>query len=311
MGVPVQELVPPTVPVPLAALTGDPVLGLRQVAGPVRAEAVVHAVHTSEMADPLPYLLGGELLLSAGVHCPDGAAAAHWERYAERSVQAGAAALGFGIAPVHERVPAALADACERHGLPLIEVPRGTPFTAVARAFWQALAHRRHQALRRLSEAQQTLAAAAARAHPVHAVLGQLAQHLEAWAVLLGPDGTELAAAGTPPSSAARAELASLTGLLRPGPSSAAGALGDSRLSVYGLGGRKPLALGLCAPHRDGTDGAIAGVAVVLLSLLTERRVAAAEEQRSAALVRLMLGAPARDAAPLLGDGARQWTVVH
>jgi hypothetical protein len=65
-----QELVPPIVPVPLAVLTDDPDLGLRQVAGPEQPETLVHAVHTSEMADPLPYLLGGELLLSAGVHCP-------------------------------------------------------------------------------------------------------------------------------------------------------------------------------------------------------------------------------------------------
>ena len=311
-----QELVPPTVPVPLSVLTDDPELGLRQVAGPTQPATVVYAVHTSEMADPLPYLLGGELLLSAGVHCPagedgQGSADAHWERYVTRSVEAGAAALGFGIAPVHDRVPAALADACDRHGLPLVEVPEGTPFTAVARAVWQAITQRRHQGLRRLSEAQQTLAAAAAGPNPVPAVLGQLAQRLDAWAALLTPDGRELATAGNAPPQEARAELASLTGLLRPSPSSAAAAVGDLHLSVYGLGGRKPLALGLCAPHRDAADGSIAVVAVVLLSLLTERRAAAVEEQRSAALVRLMLGAPAREAALLLDGGTKHWAVVH
>ncbi|QPP06307.1 PucR family transcriptional regulator [Streptomyces bathyalis] len=310
-----QELVPPTVPVPLSVLTDDAELGLRQVAGPDGRETSVYSVHTSEMADPLPYLLGGELLLSAGVHCEPGPdQGAHWERYAQRSVEAGAAALGFGIAPVHDEVPAELKDACDRHGLPLVEVPRDTPFTAVARSVWQAITQRRHQALRRLSESQQTLAAAAAGPHPVPAVLGQLAQRLDAWAVLLSPDGGELASAGTAPPDDARAELASLTGLLRPGPSSAAGTAGELHLSVYGLGGvgrRKPLALGLCAPHRDGIDGAIATVAVVLLTLLTERRAAAAGEQRSAALVRLMLGASAEEAAPLLGGGAQRWAVVH
>jgi hypothetical protein len=344
-GAPVQELVPPTVPVPLAVLTVDPDLGLRQIAGPEQPETVVHAVHTSEMADPLPYLLGGELLLSAGVHCPavagsstgsgtdrstgstdsgssgspgssdsgsaGSSADAHWERYVSRSVEAGAAALGFGIAPVHERVPSALANACDRHALPLLEVPRHTPFTAVARAFWQAVTQRRHQALLRLSEAQQTLATAAAGPHPVNAVLGQLAQRLDAWAVLLGEDGRELATAGREPPEEARTELASLTDLLRPGPFSAAASVGELRLSVYGLGGRQSLALGLCAPHRDSVDGSIAAVAVVLLSLLTERRAAGLEEQRSAALVRLMLGASAQDAAPLLDSNAERWTVVH
>ncbi|MCH6162896.1 PucR family transcriptional regulator [Streptomyces marispadix] len=323
-----QELVPPAVPVPLSVLTGDPALGLRQLAGPDGSrETPVYSVHTSEMADPLPYLLGGELLLSAGVHCPPGPDhGEHWERYVLRSMEAGAAALGFGVAPVHEEVPAQLADACERHGLPLVEVPRDTPFTAVARALWQAVTQRRHQALRRLSEAQQTLAAAAAGPHPVPAVLGQLAQRLDAWAVLLGRDGRELASAGAAPPEEARAELASLTGLLRQGPSSAAGTYGELRLSVYGLGsgggggaagggggggGGKPLALGLCAPHRDGIDGAIASVAVVLLALLTERRAAETEEQRSAALVRLMLGASPQEAATLLSGDARRWAVVR
>ncbi|NLU76485.1 PucR family transcriptional regulator [Streptomyces sp. HNM0575] len=321
-GVAVQELVPTTVPVPLSVLTDDAQLGLRQVAGPDGSgETPVHSVHTSEMADPLPYLLGGELLLSAGVHCPPGPdRGEHWERYVLRSVEAGAAALGFGVAPVHDEVPAQLAEACDRHGLPLVEVPRDTPFTAVARALWQAVTQRRHRALRRLSDAQQTLAAAAAGPHPVPAVLGQLAQHLDAWAVLLDRDGGELVSAGSAPPGDARAELASLTRLLHPGPSSAAGSCGELRLSVYGLGGgaggrgaragggagpgRKPLALGLCAPHRDGIDGAIAAVAVVLLALLTERRAAEAEELRSAALVRLMLGASPEEAASLLhGDG--------
>ncbi|WP_314176994.1 helix-turn-helix domain-containing protein [Streptomyces winkii] len=315
-----QDLVPPTVPVPLSVLTDDAELGLRRLAGPDgSSETPVYSVHTSEMADPLPYLLGGELLLSAGVHCPPGPDQdEHWTHYVRRAAEAGAAALGFGIAPVHDEVPAELVTACDRHGLPLVEVPRDTPFTAVARALWQSVTQRRHQALRRLSEAQQTLAAAAAGPHPVPTVLAQLAQRLDAWAVLLDRDGGELASAGTAPPRQARAELASLTGLLRSGPSSAAGSCGELRLSVYGLGGgggggggRKPLALGLCAPHRDGIDGAIAAVAVVLLALLTERRAAGVEEQRSAALVRLMLGASAEDAAPLLGGGARRWAVVH
>ncbi|KJY25745.1 hypothetical protein VR44_31745, partial [Streptomyces katrae] len=55
---------PPTAPVALAALLADRELDLRRLAGP--AEAEVHGVHASEMADPSPYLLGGELLLTAG-----------------------------------------------------------------------------------------------------------------------------------------------------------------------------------------------------------------------------------------------------
>ncbi|MFG2192592.1 PucR family transcriptional regulator [Streptomyces sp. NPDC048639] len=304
-----SELTPPTVPVPLSLLLGQRELGLRQVAG-AREDRPVYAVHTSEMEDPVPYLLGGEMLLSAGVHCPETeGTGAYWDRYVSRTVEAGAAALGFGIAPVHDTVPRALADACDLHGLPLVEVPRDTTFTAVARAMWQASAERRHHELRRLTEAQQALAGAAARAHPVPAVLRQLAQRIGGWAVLLGPDGAELSAAGTRTGSAVRAALPALAARLRPGRLSSAsdtvtGPEGELHLSVYGLPGPAPaggrLALGVCAAHRDAVDGAIAGVAVVLLSLLTGARTAGAGAGRTAALVRLMLGAAPEAVAPLL-----------
>ncbi|NDZ81167.1 PucR family transcriptional regulator, partial [Streptomyces sp. SID10853] len=94
---------PPTAPVQLSALLGRRDLGLRQVAGPPAGEgggAAVHWVHTSEMADPYPYLLGGELLLTAGVQLADDP-----DRYAARIVAAGGAALGFGLAPVYDTVP--------------------------------------------------------------------------------------------------------------------------------------------------------------------------------------------------------------
>ncbi|MEU0841156.1 PucR family transcriptional regulator [Streptomyces sp. NPDC005962] len=298
---------PPTVPVPLAALLDHPGLGLRQVAGP-RGEAPVYLVHTSEMEDPVPYLLGGELLLSAGVHGP-GATDAYWDRYVARTVEAGATALGFGIAPVHQEVPRALVEACDRHGLPLVEVPRETTFTAVAGAVWDVMAERRHQELRRITEVQQSLAAAAARPHPVPAVLRQLARHLGGWAVLYGPDGAELAAAGARPSPEVRTALASLAARLRTGPASAAGTADGTSLSAYGLGGpERPLALGVCAPRRDATEGTV-GVAMVLLALLTGQATADAGAERTA-LVRLMLGAEPAAVAGLL-NGADVWTVVR
>ncbi|MBD0709767.1 MULTISPECIES: PucR family transcriptional regulator ligand-binding domain-containing protein, partial [unclassified Streptomyces] len=153
---------PPTPPVPLAALLARPELGLRLLAGP--GDVPLHWVHTSEMADPYPYLLGGELLMTAGVQLADPA------RYVERVVAAGAAALAFGVTPVYDTVPEGLVEACARQGLPLVEVGPGTPFTAVARAVWRLMAEARLRELRRVTEAQRSLAAAAARPAPVPAV---------------------------------------------------------------------------------------------------------------------------------------------
>ncbi|WP_425444199.1 PucR family transcriptional regulator ligand-binding domain-containing protein, partial [Streptomyces uncialis] len=101
--------VPPTPPVPLTALLARDDLGLRQLAGPRDAATVILWAHTSEMSDPYPYLLGGELLLTAGAHtaeATDGARSGpYWDAYVSRVVAAGGAAVGFGLAPVHDTVP--------------------------------------------------------------------------------------------------------------------------------------------------------------------------------------------------------------
>lgn len=210
--------VPPTPPVPLAALLARVDLALRQIAGPSDPATVIHWAHTSEMADPYPYLLGGELLLTAGVHVPEAAGSgAYFDDYVSRIVAAGGAALGFGVAPVHDTVPRALVAACDMYELPLIEVPPQTTFSGVARAVWQLMAQARLAELRRVTEAQQSLAAAASRPDPVPSVLRQLAQRVSGWAVLYGPEGTELAVAGREPGDAVTGGLAELAGVVRPG----------------------------------------------------------------------------------------------
>ncbi|MEU1933852.1 PucR family transcriptional regulator ligand-binding domain-containing protein [Streptomyces coeruleorubidus] len=212
-----DSTVPPTPPVPLSALLAREDLALRRIAGPDDPGTVVHWVHTSEMADPYPYLLGGELLLTAGVHIPEAAGSGtYFDDYVSRIVAAGGAALGFGVAPVHDTVPRALVAACERYGLPLLEVPPQTTFSGVARAVWQLMAQARLSELRRVTEAQQSLASAASRPDPVPSVLRQLAQRLGGRAVLYGPEGAEIAGAGREPGGEARAALARLAEVVRP-----------------------------------------------------------------------------------------------
>ncbi|TXS29815.1 PucR family transcriptional regulator [Streptomyces sp. ms191] len=311
----------------MTSLLGRRDLGLRLLAGP--EDVSIHWVHTSEMSDPYPYLLGGELLMTAGVQLTDPV------RYVARMVEAGAAALGFGVAPVYDTVPAEVVAACERYGLPLLEVPPETPFTAVARAVWRLMAEARHRELRRVTEAQQSLATAAARPAPVPAVLAALASRLGGRAVLFTAEGAADAAAGRPiPAGATRAlrELARVVGPPRPDPGKGAGravaragaerraatagapasAGGDAegwRLAAYALGGADGLTLGVATEGREPGDHTIAGVAVVLLSLLTAPHRGAGVAARDAALVRLLLGADPAEATAALGAGP--WTVVH
>ncbi|MFJ6832001.1 PucR family transcriptional regulator ligand-binding domain-containing protein [Streptomyces sp. NPDC091209] len=337
---PSAPAVPPTPPVPLSALLAREDLALRLIAGPAEPDTVIHWAHTSEMADPYPYLLGGELLLSAGVHIPEAAGSGtYFDDYVSRIVAAGGAALGFGLAPVHDTVPRALVAACDAYGLPLLEVPPQTTFSGVARAVWQLMAQARLAELRRVTEAQQSLAAAAARPDPVPAVLRQLAQRLGGRAVLYGPEGTELAHAGRfpppapreaaraateagPATASQRAEtpspeeaLAELAGVVRPrgahgpAPSSATDTVDGVHLAAYALGSGQGFVLGVAAPRREPGDHTIASVASVLLSLLTGEHQSGSGAARSAALVRLLLGAAPETVAPLLGG--ERWVVVH
>ncbi|MGJ5943809.1 PucR family transcriptional regulator [Streptomyces caviscabies] len=296
----------PTPPIPLAELLSREELGLRRIAGP--ADADLLWVHTSEMADPYPYLLGGELLLSAGVLLTDP------DHYVGRLVEAGAAALGFGVRPVHETVPAALIEACDRHGLPLLEVPPATPFTTIARAVWRLMAEARHRELRRVTRAQQALATAAARPDPVPAVLHQLAAQLGGRAALLTARGEEVHAAGRrlPPEPAGTlTRLARVVARERPSaPTSATDTHGDTHLAAYALGGAEGLVLALATRRREPGDHTVAGIAVVLLSLLAAPHQGADAAGRSAALVRMLLGASPAEAAPLLG-ATGPWTVIH
>ncbi|AXE86098.1 PucR family transcriptional regulator ligand-binding domain-containing protein [Streptomyces sp. Go-475] len=364
-----ESAAPPTPPVELSALLAREELALRQIAGPPAAGTVVHWVHTSEMADPYPYLLGGELLLTAGVHIPEATGSeTYFDDYVSRIVAAGGAALGFGVAPVHDTVPRALVEACEAHGLPLLEVPPQTTFSGVARAVWQLMSRARLAELRRVTEAQQSLASAASRPDPVPSVLRRLAQRLGGRAVLYGPEGAELAGAGREPGGEVRAALARLAEVVQPdrqglpadgaprsgsgsldhpagtrpgeaeaarphaghrpgreigqpGPASTAGpspanrpasatdTVSGAHLAVYALGAGHGFVLGVATPHRAPGDHTIASVAAVLLSLLTGEQHSGTGAARSAALVRLLLGAPPEEVAPLLGG--ERWLVVH
>ncbi|CAL9428008.1 hypothetical protein SUDANB58_01988 [Streptomyces sp. enrichment culture] len=319
----VQEpAVPPTPPVPLAALLSREDLALRQIAGPAGPDVTVHWAQTSEMSDPYPYLLGGELLLTAGVHVPEeavsGTRTGYFDTYVSRIVAAGGAALGFGVAPVHDTVPPALVAACEAQALPLVEVAPRTTFSAVARAVWQLMAQARLAELRRVSQAQRSLAAAASRPDPVPSVLRRLAARLGGWAALYGPDGAEIAAAGREPEAGARRALTELSRVVTRGSSTTASdTVPGARLSAYALGAGRGFVLGTAAPHREPGDHTIASVAAVLLSLLTGEHHSGTGAARSSALVRLLLGATPEEVAPLLGQGAGggsaddRWFVVH
>jgi purine catabolism regulator len=118
-------------PVLLVDLLAAPELNLVAVAG--SAEALRRPVSwcaVTELADPRPWLQGGELVLTTGLRQRT---AAEQRDFVAQVAQREVAAIGFGTGLRHERVPRATLTAAESAGLPVIEVPYETPFLAVDR----------------------------------------------------------------------------------------------------------------------------------------------------------------------------------
>ncbi|MFB7210033.1 PucR family transcriptional regulator ligand-binding domain-containing protein [Streptomyces sp. NPDC056255] len=86
--------------------------------------------HASELADPTPWLLGAEVIMTTGLAVPRTAA---WQRaYLERLDDAGVSALALSaqlhMPPLHDP----FFRAADERGFPVLEVPLAVPFIAVA-----------------------------------------------------------------------------------------------------------------------------------------------------------------------------------
>ena len=83
-------------------------------------DAPVRWVHISELADPTPWLSGGELLLTTGMALDSAKAQ---RDFIARLADHGLAGLGFGTGFAHEKVPEALIEAAKRARLPAVRGP--------------------------------------------------------------------------------------------------------------------------------------------------------------------------------------------
>ncbi|MEA2355196.1 MAG: hypothetical protein QOD61_1325 [Solirubrobacteraceae bacterium] len=177
-------------------------------AGPTR----VRSVHSTELADPTPWLSGGELLLTTGAQLDAGPGA---ERaYVERLVAHGIAGLGFGTGFAHPRLPDALLAAARAAGFPVFEVPYEVPFIAITERAFAELAGEQLDALRRSMAIQSRLERLVLDDQGLDQVVRVLAGEIGGSAGVLGARGETLAwhdAAGPPgplaPPDRARAAL--------------------------------------------------------------------------------------------------------
>lgn len=295
---------PPT----LASLVHHSALKLTVRAGEDRLDVPVRWAHVSELADPVPYMEGGELLLITALTL-DAEDPEAMRRYVKRLAGAGVVGLGFAVGVNYDEIPKALVDAAEQEGLPLLEVPRRTPFLAISKAVSAAIAADQYRAVTAGFAAQRELTRQALGAGP-EGLLGALATQVDGWAALYDASGAVVA---TAPEWAGRraTRLTADVERLRDRPAPASSVVGlpdhDDRVELHTLGtGRRPraaLAVGTAAALGTAERYAVHS-AIALLTLTTERSrsLHAAEQRVGAAVLRMLLAGQPDHARAVAGD---------
>lgn len=283
----------------LASLVQHSALRLAVLTGHDRLDTDVRWAHASELADPTPYLDGGELLLVTAlkldVEDPEAMRA-----YVGRLAEKGVVGLGFAAGVNYEKVPQALLAACREAELPLIEVPRRTPFIAISKAVSAAIAAEQYRAVTAGFEAQREMTRAALSDEGPAALLTKLASEVHGWAALYDASGALVA---TAPAWAGR-RAARFVGDAerlrdRPAPASAvvSGAdsgSGDDRVELQSVGsGRRVkavLAVGTGAPLGTAERYAVhSAIALLTLTMERSRALQEAEGRLGAAVLRMLL----------------------
>lgn len=174
--------------------------------GTPQLEEPISWVHSSDLADPTPFLDAGQLLLTDGTQfVPDseagpaagtaaGGAAGKprsqdYQEYVRRLVQHGIVGLGFATQVIHGTLPKGLEEACRQQGLPLVEVPDRTPFIAIIRMVADYLAKEEHARSEWSLQAQRAISRAALRPDGLTSILGELERQLHSWVALYDAAG--------------------------------------------------------------------------------------------------------------------------
>ena len=123
------------------------------VAGRAGLDRAIRWVHATERLDVGELLRAGDLLLTMGTGMPSDEDAVGLAAFVDALVDVGSAGLVVELGRRWESVlPAALVDACERHGLPLVVLAQETRFAALAQEIGERVVD---QQLTELREAQR------------------------------------------------------------------------------------------------------------------------------------------------------------
>ncbi len=178
----------------LTDLLADPGLGASVVAGHagVDRRGPIRWAHISELADPTPWLEGGELLLTTALGLKD--SPQRQRGFVARLADAGVVAVGFAMGVSLPDVPDAMVAACDEHDLPLFTVPYEIPFIAVTRRVAHHVFEEQDDALRRAVDLHRQVLATVVAEDGIQGVLATVGRAMPTSAlVVLDFAGGELA----------------------------------------------------------------------------------------------------------------------
>lgn len=256
-------------------------------------------VHSSDLADPTPFLADDLALLTTGTQFADDDRAGT-RAYVGRLLERGVVGLGFGTAVHRAGIPDELVAACADGGLPLFEVPYDTPFIAVARAHAAAIAAQAYARRTWALDAQRALAVAALRPRGLESTLSELARRLGRWVGMF--DATGMLVHEHPEHQIAPAETGQLAAratelVMRGGQAGQSLTLGASSFTLFTLGpsghlrGVIAIATGVLDPEARAVVTSV--IAMAGLSLEQNERLARGRRRlNSQVLASLLLDDP-------------------
>lgn len=275
---------------------GDLRLRLEGDGEPGALDREIRWVHSSDLADPTPFLSEGLVLLTTGTQFAADDPVAY-ASYVGRLAERGVVGLGFGTEVVRDGIPPALADACREAGIPLFEVPYRTPFIAVARANAEAVAAQAYARRSWALAAQRAIALAALRPDGLGATLAELARQLDAWVGMYDAAG-ELSREhpiGGLDAATAAALHDEVDGVLRRGARAGSSLrIGDTPFSLQTLGRggklRGVIAIATTDLDQEGRGVVTSVIAMAGLALEQHQGLSRARGALRAGLIQSLLG---------------------
>lgn len=155
------------------------------------ADRTISWVSTTELPDPLPFLRGGELVMTTGMRERDDA---EWTDLLGRLAELPVAGLCFGTGLVHRDVPPVVVDTAERLGLALVGSPVEVPFVQISRWVADRIFAEQYDTVRAAVTLQDQLVRELLSGHGLRGLLRRLHRTLGAGTVaVVEPGGRVLA----------------------------------------------------------------------------------------------------------------------